>query len=196
MVHLAEHVLTVNIRAVQRNADRIQFFLLTVRKYKRKTGHIQIGRKEYYRAFFRVIDFLRNFHLRKETDQAAHSAWKLLLERLDNYLQNFRGWQWVYASMSIVTLAAVGVIIASGNMDEPSESYVSSTKDKEEILLTEKAVPVSKETIERTSTEVAPTEKPEFTTGDSSYETSAKDNQLKPDSHADKKPVSRVLIEM
>lgn len=53
-------------------------------------------------------DFLRNFHLRKETDQAAHSAWKLLLE----------------------------------------------------------------------------------------YETSAKDNQLKPDSHADKKPVSRVLIEM
>ena len=37
-------------------------------------------------------DFLRNFHLRKETDQAAHSAWKLLLERLDNYLQNFRGW--------------------------------------------------------------------------------------------------------
>lgn len=24
-------------------------------------------------------DFLRNFHLRKETDQAAHSAWKLLL---------------------------------------------------------------------------------------------------------------------
>lgn len=113
-------------------------------------------------------DFLRNFHLRKETDQAAHSAWKLLLERLDN----------------------------SGNMDEPSESYVSSTKDKEEILLTEKAVPVSKETIERTSTEVAPTEKPEFTTGDSSYETSAKDNQLKPDSHADKKPVSRVLIEM
>lgn len=68
-------------------------------------------------------DFLRNFHLRKETDQAAHSAWKLLLE-------------------------------------------------------------------------VAPTEKPEFTTGDSSYETSAKDNQLKPDSHADKKPVSRVLIEM
>lgn len=120
-------------------------------------------------------DFLRNFHLRKETDQAAHSAWKLLLERLDNYLQNF---------------------IASGNMDEPSESYVSSTKDKEEILLTKKAVPVSKETIERTSTEVAPTEKPEFTTGDSSYETSAKDNQLKPDSHADKKPVSRVLIEM
>ncbi len=98
--------------------------------------------------------------------------------------------------MSIVTLAAVGVIIASGNMDEPSESYVSSTKDKEEILLTKKAVPVSKETIERTSTEVAPTEKPEFTTGDSSYETSAKDNQLKPDSHADKKPVSRVLIEM
>ena len=137
--------------------------------------------------------FLRNFHLRKETDQAAHSAWKLLLERLDNYLQNFRGWQWVYASMSIVTLAAVGVIIASGNMDE---SYVSSTKDKEEILLTKKAVPVSKETIERTSTEVAPTEKPEFTTGDSSYETSAKDNQLKPDSHTDKKPVSRVLIEM
>lgn len=121
-------------------------------------------------------DFLRNFHLRKETDQAAHSAWKLLLERLDNYLQNF--------------------LIASGNMDEPSESYVSSTKDKEEILLTKKAVPVSKETIERTSTEVAPTEKPEFTTGDSSYETSAKDNQLKPDSHADKKPVSRVLIEM
>lgn len=28
------------------------------------------------------------------------------------------------------------------------------------------------------------------------HETSAKDNQLKPDSHADKKPVSRVLIEM
>ena len=61
MVHLAEHVLTVNIRAVQRNADRIQFFLLTVRKYKRKIGHVQIGRKKYYRAFFCVIDFLRNF---------------------------------------------------------------------------------------------------------------------------------------
>ena len=55
-------------------------------------------------------DFLRNFHLRKETDQATQSTWKLLLERLDNYLQNFRGWQWIYASMSIVTLAAVGVI--------------------------------------------------------------------------------------
>lgn len=100
-------------------------------------------------------DFLRNFHLRKETDPATHSAWKLLLERLDNYLQNFRGWQWVYASMSIVTLAAVGVIIASGNMD-----------------------------------------KPEFTTGAPSYETSANDNQLKTDSNTDKKPVSRVLIEM
>lgn len=40
-------------------------------------------------------DFLRNFHLRKETDQATQSTWKLLLERLDNYLQNFRGWQWM-----------------------------------------------------------------------------------------------------
>ena len=141
-------------------------------------------------------DFLRNFHLRKETDPATHSAWKLLLERLDNYLQNFRGWQWVYASMSIVTLAAVGVIIASGNMDDPSDSYASSTKVKEEILLKEKAVPVSKETIEQPSTEVAPAEKPEFTTGAPSYETSANDNQLKTDSNTDKKPVSRVLIEM
>lgn len=120
-------------------------------------------------------DFLRNFHLN---------------------LQNFRGWQWVYASMSIVTLAAVGVIIASGNMDDPSDSYASSTKDKEEILLKEKAVPVSKETIEQPSTEVAPAEKPEFTTGAPSYETSANDNQLKTDSNTDKKPVSRVLIEM
>lgn len=141
-------------------------------------------------------DFLRNFHLRKETDMATRSAWKLLLERLDNYLQNFRGWQWVYASMSIVTLAAVGVIIASGNMDDPSDSYVSSTKDKEETILKEKAVPVSKEIIEQPSTEAAPAEKPEFTTGASSYETSANDNQLQTDSSTDKKPVSRVLIEM
>lgn len=88
-------------------------------------------------------DFLRNFHLRKETDPATHSAWKLLLERLDNYLQN-----------------------------------------------------VSKETIEQPLTEVAPAEKPEFTTGAPSYETSANDNQLKTDSNTDKKPVSRVLIEM
>ncbi len=98
--------------------------------------------------------------------------------------------------MSIVTLAAVGVIIASGNMDDPSDSYASSTKDKEEILLKEKAVPVSKETIEQPLTEVAPAEKPEFTTGAPSYETSANDNQLKTDSNTDKKPVSRVLIEM
>ncbi|MCC8149182.1 hypothetical protein [Akkermansia sp.] len=138
-------------------------------------------------------DFLRNFHLRKETDPATHSAWKLLLERLDNYLQNFRGWQWVYASMSIVTLAAVGVIIASGNMDEPSDSYVSSNKE-ENIL--KGTVPVSKETIEQPSTEVATSEKPEFTTGASSHETSVNDNQLKTDSNTDKKPVSRVLIEM
>lgn len=75
-------------------------------------------------------------------------------------------------------------------------SNASSTKDKEEILLKEKAVPVSKETIEQPSTEVAPAEKPEFTTGAPSYETSANDNQLKTDSNTDKKPVSRVLIEM
>lgn len=141
-------------------------------------------------------DFLRDFHLRKETDQAANSAWKLLLERLDNYLQNFRGWQWVYASMSIVTLAAVGVIIASGNMDDPADSYVASSQEKEEILLTEKAMPVSKETIEQTSTEAAPAEKPEFTTGASSYDTSDTNNQQKTNSNTDKKPVSRVLIEM
>lgn len=81
-------------------------------------------------------------------------------------------------------------------MDDPSDSYASSTKDKEEILLKEKAVPVSKETIEQPLTEVAPAEKPEFTTGAPSYETSANDNQLKTDSNTDKKPVSRVLIEM
>lgn len=98
--------------------------------------------------------------------------------------------------MSIVTLAAVGVIIASGNMDEPADSYVASSQEKEEILLTEKAVPVSKETIERTSTEAAPAEKPEFTTGASSYDTSDNNNQQKTNSNTDKKPVSRVLIEM
>lgn len=141
-------------------------------------------------------DFLRNFHLRKETDAATNSAWKLLLERLDSYLQNFRGWQWVYASMSIVTLAAVGVIIASGNMDDPSGSYASSTKDKEEMLIKEKSVPVSKETIEQISTKAVPAGKTEFTTGKPSYETSADGNQLKPDPNADKKQVSRVLIEM
>lgn len=139
-------------------------------------------------------DFLRNFHLRKETDPATHSAWKLLLERLDNYLQNFRGWQWVYASMSIVTLAAVGVIIASGNMDEPADSYVS-TKDNETKII-QNSVPVSNEIIEKPSTEAAPAEQPEFTTGASSHETSANENQLKTDSNTDKKPVSRVLIEM
>lgn len=141
-------------------------------------------------------DFLRNFHLKKETDPATHSAWKLLLERLDNYLQNFRGWQWVYASMFIVTLAAVDVIITSGNMNEPADSYASSIKEKEEILLKEKAVPVSNEIIEQPSTEAVSAGQPEFTTGASSHETSANDNQLKPDSNTDKKPVSRVLIEM
>lgn len=69
-------------------------------------------------------DFLRNFHLRKETDQATQSTWKLLLERLDNYLQNFRGWQWIYASMSIVTLAAVGVIIRLGTWNRRTLTYL------------------------------------------------------------------------
>lgn len=139
-------------------------------------------------------EFLRNFHLRKDAEQATQSTWKLLLERLDNYLQNFRGWQWVYASMSIVTLAAVGVIIASSDM-EPADNYVSSS-DKEEMVL-EQAIPVSSiEIKEEKPAADAPVETTKFTTEAPAYDTSAKDNQLHTDSGTDDKPVSRVLIEM
>lgn len=131
-------------------------------------------------------DFLRNFHLRKETDQATQSTWKLLLERLDNYLQNFRGWQWIYASMSIVTLAAVGVIIASGDM-EPADPYVSSHRVAEDVLSTTIPVSVEETSIDGTT----------FTTDEvPSHETSTKENQIQTDSNTDEKPVSRVLIEM
>lgn len=37
-------------------------------------------------------DFLRNFHLRKETDQAAHSAWKLLLDLGDKSTPPLQVW--------------------------------------------------------------------------------------------------------
>ncbi len=82
--------------------------------------------------------FLHDFHLRKEANQATQSTWKLLLERLDNYLQNFRGWQWVYASMSVVTMMAIGVIIASGD-GEGSAQIANDTKG----FIESKAVPVS-----------------------------------------------------
>lgn len=135
-------------------------------------------------------DFLRNFHLRKETDQATQSTWKLLLERLDNYLQNFRGWQWIYASMSIVTLAAIGVIIASGDM-EPADAYVSAPR-----IPDGKLQPVSDEEVEITSTDGAAGATTTLTTDAPSNETSIKENQLQTDSNTDDKPVSRVLIEM
>ena len=61
MVHLAEHIFTVNVRAVKRYADRIKLRFLAVREYIRKTGYIQIGREEYNRAFLGIVDFLRNF---------------------------------------------------------------------------------------------------------------------------------------
>lgn len=131
-------------------------------------------------------DFLRNFHLRKETDQATQSTWKLLLERLDNYLQNFR----IYASMSIVTLAAVGVIIASGDM-EPADAYVSAPR-----IPDGKLQPVSDEEVEITSTDGAAGATTTLTTDAPSNETSIKENQLQTDSNTDDKPVSRVLIEM
>lgn len=140
-------------------------------------------------------EFLHNFHLRKETDQATQSTWKLLLERLDNYLQNFRGWQWVYASMSIVTLVAVGVIIASGNMNPADTSYASSNTKGEDAL--KGAILVSDTTVEKPTTADAPVKNAAtFATGEEAYETSVKDNQLQTDSNTDSKPVSRVLIEM
>lgn len=138
-------------------------------------------------------EFLRNFHLRKEADQATQSTWKLLLERLDNYLQNFRGWQWVYASMSIVTLVAVGVIIASGDMDS-ADPYVSTQQNGEDAL--KAAIPVSATNIEEPSTGAASKGTTTFTTDTPSHETSVNDNQLQTDSNTDGKPVSRVLIEM
>ena len=61
MVHLAEHIFTVNIRAVKSHADRIKLRFLAVREYIRKAGYIQIGRKKYNRAFLGIVDFLRNF---------------------------------------------------------------------------------------------------------------------------------------
>lgn len=140
-------------------------------------------------------EFLHNFHLRKETDQATQSTWKLLLERLDNYLQNFRGWQWVYASMSIVTLAAVGVIIASGNINPSETSYASSNYDGNNAL--EKAQNVSEETTEIPTTAGMPVEKTTtFTTGEEAHEKSLQNNQPQAGSNTDSKPVSRVLIEM
>lgn len=120
----------------------------------------------------------------------TQSTWKLLLERLDNYLQNFRGWQWIYASMSIVTLAAVGVIIASGDM-EPADAYVSAPR-----IPDGKLQPVSEEEVETTSTDGAAGATTTLTTEVPSNETSIKENQLQTDSNTDDKPVSRVLIEM
>lgn len=127
-------------------------------------------------------EFLHNFHMRKEADQATQSTWKLLTERLDNYLQNFRGWQWVYASMAIVTLAAVGVIITSSDM-EPAESYATSKDNKKDVL--EKAIPVSNETTTTT-----------FESGPDVRDNTNNNSQPQMDSHPDDKPVSRVLIEM
>lgn len=141
-------------------------------------------------------EFLHNFHLRKDADQATQSTWKLLLERLDNYLQNFRGWQWVYASMSIVTLVAVGVIIASGNMNPADTSYASSNSKGEDVL--KKAILVSDdEIVEKSTTADAPEEnETTFTTGEEAHEKSVNDNQLQTDSNTGSKPASRVLIEM
>lgn len=141
-------------------------------------------------------DFLHDFHLKQEAEKATNSSWKLLLERLDAYLQNFRGWQWLYASMSVVTLVAVGVIITSGDLNEPSEPYTNTNQDKREMLLRENAVPVSKETISHSSTNITETNKTTFTAEKTQYIQPDEDNRFNPDSNTDQKPASRVLIEM
>ncbi len=59
--------------------------------------------------------FLCDFHARKEADAATQSTWELLLERLDDFLQNFSGWKWIYGSMGAVTLIAVGFIVVASD---------------------------------------------------------------------------------
>ncbi len=122
-------------------------------------------------------DFLHNFHLRKEADQAKQSTWNLLLERLDNYLQNFRGWQWVYASMALVTMLAIGVIIASGDTAGGNNNIVTGGAENIE----NRAIPVSSEQL------VTPEQQ------------DAENTQRQQDANEqtpNDKPVSKVLIEM
>lgn len=104
----------------------------------------------------------------------------------EDFLRNFH----LNASMSIVTLAAVGVIIASGDM-EPADAYVSAPR-----IPDGKLQPVSEEEVETTSTDGAAGATTTLTTEVPSNETSIKENQLQTDSNTDDKPVSRVLIEM
>ncbi len=123
-------------------------------------------------------DFLHSFHLRKEADQAKQSTWNLLLERLDNYLQNFRGWQWVYASMGLVTMLAIGVIIATGDTgDSNNNTIVTGSTDN----IGSRAIPVSSE-------ELIPTESQD---AENTQQPSDANEQTPND-----KPVSKVLIEM
>ncbi len=122
-------------------------------------------------------DFLHNFHLRKEADQAKQSTWNLLLERLDNYLQNFRGWQWVYASMALVTMLAIVVIIASGDTAGVNNKIVTGGAENIE----NRAIPVSSEQL------VTPEQQ------------DAENTQRQQDANEqtpNDKPVSKVLIEM
>ncbi len=129
--------------------------------------------------------FLHNFHLRKEADQATQSTWKLLLERLDNYLQNFRGWQWVYASMSLVTMMAIGVIIASGDGDGASP-LANDSKG----FIESKSVLVSEET------QVPVAQMPTVESATIKVEQQADDNKAADDGQNPKEPTSKVLIEM
>lgn len=137
--------------------------------------------------------FLQNFQLRKEAHQATQSTWKLLLERLDNYLQNFHSWQWIYASMSIVTLAAVGVIIASGDPNS-TDSYVSTPNTGEEAI--KGAVPVSENTVMEIPTSDPSLRTTTFTTEAPSNDKSTQHPQSEQSNNTEDKPVSRVLIEM
>ncbi|MDO4410368.1 MAG: hypothetical protein Q4C05_03675 [Akkermansia sp.] len=122
--------------------------------------------------------FLCDFHARKETDAATQSTWELLLERLDDFLQNFSGWKWIYGSMGAVTLIAVGFIVAASDFGTDSNGSHFAVKSNS---IVESATLVSEES--SADEEKKPTDEENK---DKSQDSSSKSNQTP----------TRVLMEM
>lgn len=106
-------------------------------------------REPKYEANFEA-NFLRDFQVKQTQESVKQSTMMGFTERLQQALNGFSGWNWIYGSMAVITLCAV-IAIVNNTPEEGTDNLVNSSSTSTEQMAAPQLVSVSNESVQEDS---------------------------------------------
>jgi len=95
-------------------------------------------------------NFLRDFQVKQTQESVKQSTTLSFTERLQQALNGFSGWNWIYGSMAVITLCAV-IAIVNNTPEEGTDNLVNSSSASTEQMAAPQLVSVSNESVQEDS---------------------------------------------